>query len=430
MRLALILFLLSGGEYHPTTLIVPPFKHTMGFYRASRFYIALFLGRGFRFDDPEGLACVKLKELDNPKTTRDDDQLTLFGVNSGASQILYNVGFSKLVEYGKPGSKEGEFLHPHGIAVNPDGDIFVADTDNNRIVKLHYHNGKLEWIKSLGGFSHPMDVALDSKNNLYVTDAENSQIVVLDSSLIVKAVFRENLIHPSGIAVIDKDSKYNNNKDDFIVVVDLGNTRLQKLTTSGKPIASVTARDIGLSSAFFTYVAIDRNGNIYVTDKINDQIHKFDRNLSYIISLGREGTQAGEFISPRGIAIGRRYGQVFIAEAEGGQYYWIGMDGYVIGCFPEKFTRERPGTTLDLYLTEQAIVKLDIYDEENNLVRSFVPPHNQPPGEVLIVWDGRDNNNNIVPPGEYTIRISIKNTYVTKRYSKKELLAKVRCIES
>lgn len=430
MRLALIMLLLSGGEYSPTTFIVPPFRHTMGFYRASRFYIALFLGKNFRFDEPEGLACVKLRELDNPKTARDDDELSLFGVNSGTSQILYNVGFAKLREYGGPGSGEGEFLHPHGIAVNPDGDLYVADTDNDRLVKLHYHKGELKWVKSKGGFNHPRGVALDSKGNLYVTDTENSQIVVLDSSLSIKAVFKENLIDPDGIAVIDKDDRYNDNKDDFIVVVDLGNTRIQKFTTSGKPIVSITCRDIGLSSALFVYAAIDRRGNIYVTDKINHQIHKFDRNLSYIISFGREGAGSGEFVSPRGIAIGRRYGQVFVAEAEGGQYYWIGMDGYVIGCFPERFTKEKPGTTLAIYLTEQAIVKLDIYDYKDNLIRSFTPPHRQPAGEVLIVWDGRDNNNEIVPPGEYTIKVQLTNTYVTKKYSKKDLLARVKCVES
>ncbi len=57
------------------------------------------------------------------------------------SKILIITPQGKLLkELGSRGSKEAEFNFPNDIAVRPDGALYVADKDNNRIqaVKLHY----------------------------------------------------------------------------------------------------------------------------------------------------------------------------------------------------------------------------------------------------------------------------------------------------
>ncbi len=427
---AILSLSLFGQAYKPATLLVPPFSHTLGFYRASKFYLNLYLGHGFHYADPEGIACTKLKELDDPKTSRDDHLLTLFAVNSATGQIVYNVEFKKLLIFGQNGTREGEFQRPRGIAVNSDGDVYVADTDNNRVVRLKYKNGETKLVKALNTpFNGPRGVALGSRATLYVTDTRNSRVVVFDSTSNLQATWQENLTRPDGIAVIDRGDPYNSSGEDFVIVVDEDNTRIQKFNLTGKMVASVTNKEIGLEDVYFGYCAIDRYGNVWVTDEINNQVHKFDKNLHYLISMGREGTGEAEFISPRGIAISRKYGQVFISEDQGGQYYWIGMDGYIVGCFPSSFPAKQPGTTIDLYLTEQAMVTMNIYDAGGTLVRTLTPPHYQNPGEALLVWDGRDNKGTVVGKGDYTIKVALSNTYPgeVKKHSKKELTATVRC---
>lgn len=416
--------------YRPTTLLVPPFSHTLGFYRASKFYLNLYLGPGFHYANPEGIAGAKMKEHDNPKTSSDDHQLTMFAVNSANGQIIYNVEFKRLSIFGKNGSGESEFNSPRGITVNSNGDVYIADYGNNRVVRLKYKNGELRFVAILGEpLNRPFGVCLDSHGRLYVTDTENSRVVVFDSLGTRIGDWREGLSRPRGIAVLDKDDPHNSAGDEFVVVVDSDNSRIQKFSLSGKPLAGTSTRDIGLDEAHFGYCALDRHGNAWVTDQYNNQIHKFDKDLRYIISLGREGTDEDEFISPRGIAIGRKYGQVFISEAEGGQYYWIGIDGYIVGCFPPAFSSRQPGTTIDLYLTEQAMVTMWIHNERGELVRTLTPPHYQNPGEALLVWDGRDNKNVLVGKGEYTIRVLVTNTYpgLVKSHSKKEFKTTVRC---
>jgi hypothetical protein len=270
-------------------------------------------------------------------------------------------------------------------------------------------------------------VALDSHKNLYVSEFGGDQVSVFDSIGALIRTIKGELSQPTGIAVLDPDAQYNDSGADCLVVIDLNGTRVQKFSRTGTLLAVTSAKLCGFFKACFAYPELDRQGNIWVTDEVNHQLHKFDLTLRYIISFGQMGTGRGEFISPRGIAIGRKYGQVFITEPEGGQYYWIGMDGYIIGCFPEEFSPTQPGTTIALYLTEQARVEIDICDGAGQLIRSLTPPHHQPIGEVLVVWDGRNNQGSTVGPGRYEVRVRVSNTYSTRRYSKKELKTWVSC---
>lgn len=409
---------------------MPPFKHTLGFYRVSKYYLQLFLGPGYDYHDPQGIAAVKLKELDDPKTKKDDDELTTFAVNSGVGQILYNVGLMEVKVYG---SNE-LFSDPKGIAANEDGLIALADYSNMRVVKLQYKNGKIHQVGEIPLPGRPFDVCFDSNDNLYITDFDNSKIYVYSAndSLILsfgkEGRALSEIYHPMGIEVIDANAHHNHYKDDFIVITDNHGIRISKFSTQGRFISSVNNYDLGLTDANFFYVAIDYYGSIYVTDEMNNQVHKFDHNLKYIISVGRSGIGKGEFFSPRGISIWRKYGQVFISEKEGGQYLWVAVDGFVVGCFPQKFSADRPGTTLAIYTTEEAKVIITVVNQLGEKVRDLIVGIRRPPGEYLVVWDGLDNNNKLVPPGDYEFHIKVRSLHGHARRLYKLIKAGVKCV--
>jgi DNA-binding beta-propeller fold protein YncE len=457
--LFLVCALLIGADHKETTLIPPPFWHDLGYHRASNFFLDMYLGHDFRFDDPEGLACERMIAEEQRSKPGEEDILSLFGVNSGTSQILYNLGMSKLALFGGAGSGDGQFQHPHGIAVDRQGDIYIADTDNNRVVRLRYLTTGLVFVRNYNGFTHPYGVALDSRRQVYVTEQNDAAPLLTAESLTAaprdtsspSAVSRQpsassdvvvmdslgnvlqrwaGLDSPTGIAVIDPGTTWNRSDADFAVVIDRDGQRLTKFSRFGERLASIEARDIGLAVAQFAYCALDYYADVYVTDEYNDQVHKFDRDLHYLTSYGRTGSGDGEFKSPRGIAIGRQFGQVFVAEAEGGQYLWVGLDAYMVGCFPPVISNDRPGTTIALYVTETADLTLGVYDHKNKLVRTiYANEIQEKPGEVLVVWDGRDNHNTLVGPGEYTIRATLRPTYGGQRQEiKKELTATVKRI--
>ncbi len=426
----MFLFLFILLDYNPQTLTVPPFKHTLGFYRASKYYLQLFLGPDYDYNDPQGIVAVKLRELDDPKTQKDDDELAVFAVNSGVGQIVYNIGFTSVKAFGDTGM----FADPKGITANALGNIALADFGNRRVVKLQYNKGRLEQVGEIPIPGRPYDVCFDSENNLYVTDFDSSKIYVFSSNDSLMLAFGiegrayGEIYQPMGIEVIDAKASYNRNKSDFVIVTDNYGTRVSKFTRHGRFLGSVQASDLGLVEGHFLYVAIDYFGSIYITDEVNNQIHKFDHDLHYIISVGRTGTGQGEFLSPRGITIWRRYGQVFIAEQRGGQYLWLAVDGFVVGCFPGKFTSDRPGTTLAIYLTDEARIYITIMNQQGEKVRDFIDGVRRAPGEYLVVWDGKDGDNRMVPPGDYVFHIRLRGLQGHGKRIHKTMKAGVKCI--
>src|SRR5690348_16426923 len=59
-------------------------------------------------------------------------------------------GGAVLMEGGQPGGGYGQFSYPRGIAVDNDGDIFVADSRAHRIQKIDGKTGK--FVDQFGGF--------------------------------------------------------------------------------------------------------------------------------------------------------------------------------------------------------------------------------------------------------------------------------------
>ena len=432
INVKMLLLLLLTLDYKPQTLAVPPFEHTFGFYRASKYYLQLFLGPSFEYNDPQGIAAVKLKELDNPKSMRDDDELTIFAVNSGAGQIIYNVGLEAVKVYGD----KKTFASPKGIAVLPEGLVAVADFDNRRIVKLQYLKGDLNWVSVIPLAGRPYGVAFDSKKNLYVTDFDRSKILVYDPAGALTLEFGTEgralgeVYQPLGIAVIDAEAPDNIYREDFLVIADNDGQRISKFSRFGNFIGAQNNFDLSLTSAGFRYPAIDYFGSVYVTDEVNDQIHKFDRGFNYVITEGRTGTSRGEFAAPRGISISRRFGQVFLTEKEGGQYLWIALDAFIVGCFPPAFDAKQPGTTLAFYVTDECIMSIAVHNRLGEKVRDLVDKFKRAPGECLMVWDGRDNQGQLVPPGEYEFQVKVNGFHGLGRKINKLIKGSVKCVAS
>lgn len=419
MVLILIIFL------GPTTLVKPPFGHTLGYYRATSYELKMILGKTISFADPQGISCCKLKALDDPKNGKDDDELTVYCTNSRSNQIVYNKSLKELKVYGKLGSGRGEFWWPKGITASPTGDIYVADVENHRVVKLKDDIDSLVWVRTVGTFGcdtgefdTPWDVAIDIEGSAWVVDRGNNRIQVFDSTGRFKMQILD-LNNPVAVAITNKNEYWSFFKDEFLIVIDEDGKRIQKFELSGKLVVRSEFLDCEFSDC-----AIDYYSNIWVTDKLSGYIYKFDRFLRHITKVERPDN--GKFISPTAIAIWKRFGQVFIVEPEAINYFWIGVDGYVEGCHPSVFNPKEKGTTIAIYLTEPAYISAKIYKDSDE-VRDFLPVLMGEPFEHNIVWDGRNNNNEIVGSGEYKIKITLEPTYSSRGYFKKELDTKVVC---
>src|SRR5207248_9346150 len=119
---------------------------------------------------------------------------------------------------GGRGTEEGEFDSPTGIAVDPDGNVLVADTGNGRIEKFS-PNGT--FVMSIEKFDAPNGIAIDRAGNIYVAEVgckHRIQKLRPDGTFIAQWV--PGFYGPRRIAI---------GPDDSIYVVDSGDNRIVKL---------------------------------------------------------------------------------------------------------------------------------------------------------------------------------------------------------
>ncbi len=440
----------GDDDYEPTTLVFPSFLHTMGIRKATKLHLMIYTKNKVKVQNPQGIAVVRLKSWDDPDKKEDDDEVTGYGVNSGENVIVYNTSMTSLNIYGKNEVGERALKNPTGIAANEYGDVYVADTGNHRIVRFNNPQKKLEFVGAIGGqgalpgqFESPRGVAIDSQGKVYISDTGNHRIQILRPDDVLHLWFGKQgiengeLWHPAGIAVMDREERWSYYKENFIAVIDLEHSRIQKFTLDGKYLKATRLNDFGFETGHLAYLAIDYYNNIWATDTNNHCVHKFDRNLNHLTSFGRKGKGDKEFIEPRGIAIYRRFGQVFIAEKESAQYYWIGTD---VSNFNGKWNTDLALIELDLLLTEPSYLTLLVETETDNNQIEILTKKLYFSGQQKIYLDGnwksiprrllvnrlREGNSALkstktVVRGNYTFKLKIEPTYSSYKYFHKNV---------
>ncbi|HEY1434658.1 MAG TPA: DUF2298 domain-containing protein, partial [Thermoanaerobaculia bacterium] len=129
--------------------------------------------------------------------------------------------------YGKRGTGPGEFTSPLGIAAAPSGAIYVADAGNRRIQVLG-PRGDFRASLPLPGWGENAEpgLAVDADGTIYATDPTSAVVLVLDPAGIVKRKIAADaegrkLENPTGIAL--------DRKNRILYVVNSGNATVSKI---------------------------------------------------------------------------------------------------------------------------------------------------------------------------------------------------------
>ena len=202
---------------------------------------------------------------------------------------VFTASGEKLQSFGTHGSGQGQFKDPNGVAVDGEGNIFVADTGNNRIQKFTEEGKFLKEVDC-----RPNDIAFNTSNGkLYVSDHSKHQIVVLNSDLSISSAFdgkgsaKGKLQLPKGIAF---DSIGN------VLVADPGNSNIQVFTAEGKFLRIMEKNGGKLN--WPVGVAVNAEGVTFVSEYFGGCVSVFsDNDMLKLMSLLRR------FSRPSGLAV-------------------------------------------------------------------------------------------------------------------------------
>jgi DNA-binding beta-propeller fold protein YncE len=173
---------------------------------------------------------------------------------------------------GGRGIGKGKFDSPTAMAVDPSGNVLVADTNNGRIEKFSPNGIFMASITSLD----PNGIAIDRAGNIYIAEIGSKHRVQKlgpDGSFI--AAWAPALYGPRRIAI---------GPDDSIYVVDSGRNRIVKFSPDGQVLASWGSEGSG-DGQFrgVSSVAVDAGSNkVYVADPINSRIQVFDSSGKFL----------------------------------------------------------------------------------------------------------------------------------------------------
>jgi DNA-binding beta-propeller fold protein YncE len=228
---------------------------------------------------------------------REDGSITVLNLEGEVIQVI-----------GSSGAGKNQFYLPEGLAVDNRGYLFVADTGNARIQMVAPDGTFVKnwgvYGSGDGQFFKPSSVALDSSDNyLFIADREKNRIQKFDTDgnfIIgwgVLGASDDGFNYPAGLAI---------NEDGYCYVADRDNDRIKKYDINGNFIGWWGSYDAG-SLAFWldpgsnrtgalsdangafdtpTDVALDAQGNVYVTETGNFRIQRFAAEQQYKDAAG------------------------------------------------------------------------------------------------------------------------------------------------
>jgi YD repeat-containing protein len=303
----------------------------------------------------------------------------------------FNQAGEYVTQFGAKGSGAGQFSfsYPAGLIISARGQFWIADTQNNRVQRWSIPNYVPSYALAAEGsfgtagtgdgqFNLPADLAVDAKNNLWVVDSNNNRLEKFNEAGAYVSKFGSlgsangKLNHPSAVAM---DAVGN------LWVADPGNRRVQKFTEAGAYVSKFGTAGTG-NGQFGTVIeglAITPDGNIWVADTNNNRLQVFNAKGEFIKVVGAAGSGPGQLQAPRGLAVDRS-GNVWVADSGNNRLEQFGPDGAYVGQFgtegagngqfkgPSSVDIDRNGI---VWVMDTANNRVQTFDEGGGFISSF-----------------------------------------------------------
>jgi YD repeat-containing protein len=239
-----------------------------------------------------------------------------------------------------------------------------------------------------GQFKQPSGVAVDSSGNLWVVDAGNNRLEKFSTSGSWLASYGKagsgeaQFNEPRSIAL--------NQSTGNVYVADKANNRIEELSATGAYVASLGTSGSGALKEP-EGVALDSSGDVWVSDTGHNRLVEFSSAGTFIREAGSLGSGTGQLKSPAGLTISE--GTVFVVDSansrveqfssSGAYLGQVGTSGSGTGQFKEPWGIAANSSTGNLYVA----------DRGNERIQEFSPA-----GRYLTSWGTWEPSHHLSSP--------------------------------
>ena len=188
--------------------------------------------------------------------------------------LRYSADGTLLGQFGSEGSGPGQFLYPTGIAIGPDGSLFVSEYGGSDRIQVFTPEGRLlrswgTYGKAPGQFDRPQSIAI-ANGRAYVADAANHRVQVfdLDGKLLTSW---GGLKYPYSVSI---------DPHGHVLVAEYGRHRVSIFSADGAPVATAGKPGAGPAELNTPWSAIPIAGDrVAVVDSGNHRVQLWPAKL-------------------------------------------------------------------------------------------------------------------------------------------------------
>ena len=264
----------------------------------------------------------------------------------GASWVFQSPCEGFCTSFIPPNTIEGSFKEPEAVAVDPSGNIWVADSGHDRVLEFNSERKYLRQFGSegtgVGQFKGIGGIAANASGDVYVTDSQNDRVQEFGPSGEHLRTFGSyffpsgQLLYPTAITVDSSGNvwvlnPYGGPAGDRVVEFSSEGTEIGRFGASGTGAGQ-------LGQAFGLAIS---GGHLYVSESSNSRVQEFSTTGEFISQFDERGSGTGKSNGTYGIATDPTTGNLYVTELANNRVQEFSSTGAFISAFGYQRLRRR-----------------------------------------------------------------------------------------